>query len=79
MVINLGVMWLNNYLYGGKTVATLPFYPPSTVSGLTHRGIEGDDMYQVSPFFITALCGMAFRGLISKFMGIEGPRMPIAH
>ena len=71
-------MFMNNKLFGGKSVAILPFYPSLMgIGNMSHRGIEHEDMYQVSPFFLTMLCGMAFKGLITKYMGLEGPRMPI--
>ncbi len=80
MAINFGIMNMNNYVFGGKSVATLPFYPTFMgIGSMTHRGIEGDDMLQVSPFFISMICGMAFKGAVSKIMGVEGPRMPVAH
>ena len=45
---------INNHFYG-KIIATMPFEPLGFVSNMSHRGIDGDDMSQVSVTFIYIL------------------------
>jgi hypothetical protein len=45
---------VNNHFYG--TVAgKLPFEPWTMVTGMSHRGLEGDDMRQFSMTFVYVL------------------------
>ena len=74
----LSMYLVNNHFYG--TVAgKLPFEPWTMVTGMSHRGLEGDDMRQYSMTFVYVLLQMAMRGFTSKLFGNEGPRMPIEH
>jgi len=69
---------ISNYMFG-FVVGTLPFQPWAMASGMSHRGIGGEDMSEFSILFIAILCQMAFRGVIPKAMGFETPRMPVEH
>ena len=60
-------------------MATLPFNPPEFLRGMTHRNIPGDNFQQVSPFFLSMITAQAIRGLISRYNGFDGPRMPLEH
>jgi hypothetical protein len=72
-------MWqVNNYFYG-TVMGKLPFEPWGMVSGMSHRGLEGEDMSEFSMTFIYVLTQSAVRGMIGKIMGSEGPRMPVEH
>lgn len=75
-VMMLSMYLVNNYFYG-VVIGKLPFEPHSMVTNMTHRGLEGDDMSQVSVVFIYIMLQMALRGNISKITGSDGPRMPI--
>jgi len=44
----------NNYFWG-KYCARLPFEPFGVVTGMSHRGLEGDDMKLVSMTFLCVL------------------------
>ena len=78
-LFNMFCMWYINGQFAGKVVAKLPFEPWGSVSSMSHRNIEGDDMTQVAPFFIFTLAGVSFRGMLGKILGHEGPRMPLDH
>jgi hypothetical protein len=78
-IMMMGSMYLVNNHFYGKIIATLPFQPIGMVSNMSHRGIDGDNMSQVSMTFIYILLQMATRGCASKITGSEGPRMPIEH
>lgn len=67
---------INSYFWG-KQSAVLPFQPYGFVTGMSHRGLEGDDMSQVSMTFICVLMQMATRGMLGKLTGSDGPRMPL--
>ena len=72
-------MWQVNNTFYGIVLGKLPFQPWSMVSGMSHRGLEGEDMNEFSMIFIYVLSQMAFRGMIGKIMGSEGPRMSVEH
>lgn len=67
---------INSYFFG-KQAAILPFEPYGFVTGMSHRGLEGDDMTQVSMTFICVLIQMSFRGVLGKITGSDGPRLPM--
>lgn len=70
--------FVNSHFYG-TVCARLPFEPFGFVGSMTHRGLEGDDMQEVSLVFIYLLAQMILRGTVSKVLGTEGPRMPVEH
>ena len=64
---------LNKY-FAGVPVAKLPFVPFRLISGITHRGLEGDDLTDCSFTFMYILGGMFFRTIIQKLCGFEGAK-----
>ena len=64
---------LNKY-FKGIPVAKLPFVPFRLISGITHRGLEGDDYTECSFTFIYILAGMFFRTIIQKICGFQGAK-----
>ena len=64
---------LNKY-FAGRPVAKLPFVPFSLISGITHRGLEGEDYTECSFMFIYILSGMFFRSIVQKICGFEGSK-----
>ena len=79
VVLSFAVTYFMNEKFYGLVVGKLPFEPVSFVASITHRGIEGDDLQQVSLLFIFMLCQWIFRAIVPKVIGTEGPRMPIEH
>lgn len=53
----------------------MPFVPPSLFTNLTHMGIPGDDMTEVSAAFFFATTGPLFRANMQKIMGSGPSRM----
>ena len=47
--------------FEGVVVARLPFQPYSLVSGITHRGLPGEDYTECSFVFLYLTCTMAIR------------------
>lgn len=60
---------MNKYYYG-VSVAVLPFIPISYIQGVTHRGINNDDMIQCSATFIYIVTGMFSRSVLQKALGV---------
>ena len=50
----------------------MPFVPFSMLTNLTHMGLEGDDMTDVSASFLFAMLTPLFRANFQKLLGI-GP------
>jgi hypothetical protein len=50
----------------------MPFSPPGFFTNLTHMGLPGDDMTDVSAAFFFATTGTLFRANLSKLLG-SGP------
>ena len=46
---------------------------------MTHKGIAGKDYTQASGLFLSMLTATAIRGIISRYNGFDGPRMPLEH
>jgi calcium load-activated calcium channel len=67
-ILLIGFFQLVNSFWGGVPVARLPFEPFGFVTGLSHRGLEGDDMRECSATFIYVLSGMALRGNFNKYL-----------
>ena len=61
--------------FQGQVVARLPFTPVSMVSGLTHYGLEGDDMTECSMTFLFVLCNLTFGNYTKKLLSLEGERV----
>ncbi|KAI8477118.1 MAG: integral membrane protein DUF106-domain-containing protein [Monoraphidium minutum] len=65
-------MWLINRRFKGVVVAKMPFTPPGIFTNLTHMGLPGDDMTDVSAAFFFATTGTWFRANMQKVTG-SGP------
>jgi hypothetical protein len=73
------IMYLVSNQLSGIICVKMPFVPNGMVSGMSHRGLNGDDMQLGSLFFVVMLSNMAFRGILPKLLGTEAPRMPMEH
>ena len=73
------IIFLIGQIFNGKSMATLPFEPFSSMRGMTHRNVPGDDFTQMSPFFLSMMTAQAIRSLIARYNGFDGPRMPLKH
>lgn len=76
-VVSMAITYSINSYFWGKHIARLPFEPFGVVTGMSHRGLEGDDMRQVSLTFLCILFTMGTRGMLGKITGADGPRLPI--
>lgn len=72
-VMIAAIFMLNKY-FSGKIVGKLPFQPWGIVTGLSHRGIEGEDYTDCSFIFLYILTGIVLRTNIQKILGFEGPQ-----
>lgn len=77
--ILVGVMFFFLYRmvaakWTGVVVARLPFMPIRIVQNLSHRGIEGNDVYECSFGLIYTLCTMGLKQNIPKLLGFVPPR-----
>lgn len=54
-VVSMVLTYMINSYFWGKHTAQLPFEPYGFVTGMSHRGLEGDDMKQVSMTFLCIL------------------------
>mmetsp|Transcript_43190 Transcript_43190/g.52367 ORF Transcript_43190/g.52367 Transcript_43190/m.52367 type:complete len:176 (-) Transcript_43190:168-695(-) len=61
-------------IYDAVPVARLPFEPLSMMTGMTHRGLPGEDMRDCSFAFIYMLCSSCCRINVQKFLGFSPPR-----
>jgi hypothetical protein len=71
-IINL-ILLLGSYqvlltAYEGMVIARLPFVPFNIFTGITHRGLSGEDMQDASAHLFFALGLMWSRGLVQLFM-----------
>ena len=67
-----------DFSYDGTIVAKLPFHPIALLQGFTHRNLPGTDMTDCSFVFIFALCSMAIRSNIQKYLGFAPKSDPLA-
>ncbi|KAI9146435.1 integral membrane protein DUF106-domain-containing protein [Paraphysoderma sedebokerense] len=78
-VVLIGVFSFLSSKFAGVPVAKLPFVPFLLVSGLSHRGLEGDDMTEASAIFIYALSSIVFKSGLKKLLNfniyIKGPSL----
>lgn len=70
-LLNIGLFWLLSSWLEGIALLRLPFTPFSFLTGITHRGLAGDDMTQASFVFVFALTSTALRPVITKLFGNE--------
>lgn len=73
----IGGMWLIMRRFKGAVVAKMPFVPPGFFSNLTHMGLPGDDLTDVSAAFFYAVATPWFRSNIVKAAG-TGPSRAVA-
>ena len=73
MVMIGAIVMLNKY-FAAVVVAKLPFSPFGIVTGLSHRGLEGEDYTDCSFIFLYVLTGIVLRTNIQKILGFEGPK-----
>lgn len=76
-VASMAITYFINSYFWGKYSGTLPFEPFGMVAGMSHRGLEGEDMTQVSMTFLCILFSMGTRGMLGKITGSDGPRLPL--
>ena len=69
-----GVATLNSWYYG-SVAARLPFTPWGMFQGITHYGIENNDMTLCSITFIFVLSNLSLGTYLKKFLSFEGPRI----
>lgn len=58
-----------NSMFGTTVVAKLPFEPMGFMASVTHRGLEGDDLFDCSMAFIYLLCSLGIRPNVQKWFG----------
>ena len=78
-LVTAALMWFTPSTFGNVVLGALPFEPLGFVSGMTHRGLESENMREVGAFFILTCITSGFRGMLSKLVGKEPPRMPVEH
>ena len=76
-VLSMALMYMASSWFHNKIAAKMPFEPWKMISGMSHRGLEGEDLSLASCMFIFILFNMSFRGVLGKITGSEGPRMPM--
>ena len=64
-------------MFKGTVVATLPFEPFKMASGLTHYGIEGDDLHDCSMSFLYVLINLTIGNYTKKLLSVEGERVTL--
>jgi len=64
-------------MFDNKIVGKLPFEPWTFVHNMSHKGVPGEDSQEYGLVFIYLMSTTAFRGMIGKITGSEGPRMPL--
>ena len=72
MIIGMGT--LNSWFYG-SVAARLPFTPWNMFTGMTHYGIENQDMTLCSITFIFVLTNVSLGAYLKKMLSLEGPRV----
>merc|ERR1711934_798950 len=65
------LMWYFHSAFAGVVVARLPFEPLGFIQGLSHRGIEGDDVREASFVFLYGMTTMAVRTILKKLTGSQ--------
>ncbi|KAL4505901.1 hypothetical protein ABPG72_013662 [Tetrahymena utriculariae] len=77
-IFMIGALYIIGSLFAGLIVAKLPFDPFSFITGLTHRGISGEDFSDCAYIFIYVQVAYIWRTNIQKFFGFEAPKSPMA-
>jgi len=65
----LSLIGVLQYNFDGKVVAKLPFEPISILTGISHRGLSGNDFTECSAIFFYILCSLSIRANIQKLLG----------
>ncbi|KAJ1887412.1 hypothetical protein LPJ66_009132 [Kickxella alabastrina] len=74
-VIQLGSVYLINWLYSGKSVGRLPFEPLKVFHSLTQRGLpEGSPSDACSATFVFVLGGLMFKALLDRYFQLGLPK-----
>jgi len=60
--------------FQGVVVARLPFEPFFLIKGISHRGLQGDDMTECSYMLLYIMISYIIRTNIQKLFGFEPPR-----
>lgn len=61
--------------FDGLVCVRIPFQPWGLISGIAHAGIENEDLRDGGYNFVYWLGTMFFRDVISKFIGVEMPKI----
>ncbi|KAJ1955312.1 DUF841-domain-containing protein [Linderina pennispora] len=74
-VIQVVVIYQVNSMFGGRSVATLPFEPISVFRSLTHRGLPDDSpATDCSATFVFILGGLAFKAVLDRVLQLGMPK-----
>ena len=74
-VLMVASVALLNQTFTGVVSARLPFTPFGFMQGMTHYGLEGDDMRQTGALCIFILGNMTLGQYLKKMLQLEGPRI----
>ncbi|EAR95252.2 integral membrane protein (macronuclear) [Tetrahymena thermophila SB210] len=77
-IFMIGALYTIGSLFSGLIVAKLPFAPISFITGLTHRGLSGEDFSDCAYIFIYVQVAYIWRTNIQKLFGFEAPKSPMA-
>jgi hypothetical protein len=78
IVSGLLLLVLNRLLkspFDGVVVAKIPFQPFGLVGGLTHRGIESEDLTDANFQFVYWLGSLLFRDILNRAFGFQMPQL----
>jgi hypothetical protein len=74
MFVMIPAFMLMGRVFGAHVVlGRLPFTPPGWMQGVTHRGLEGDDVREFGAAFLYAIALNGVRVNLTKLLG-SGPR-----
>jgi hypothetical protein len=74
MFVMIPAFMLMGKVFGAHVVlGRLPFTPPGWMQGVTHRGLEGDDVREFGAAFLSAIALHGVRVNLTKLLG-SGPR-----
>jgi calcium load-activated calcium channel len=74
MVVMIPAFMMMGRVFGPSAVlGRLPFTPPGWMQGVTHRGLEGDDIREFGAAFVYAIALNGVKVNLSKLLG-SGPR-----
>jgi len=76
-VVLMLTFWSLKSNYEGVVLARLPFEPFAIVRGLSHRGLEGEDMRECGVIFVYVLCCMTIKPNLQRALGHMPPKPQI--